>query len=336
MKYVFGPVPSRRLGQSLGIDIIPLKTCNWNCVYCQLGRTVPLTNERRRYAPAEGVLLEVEGALRSHSNRGIDWVTFVGSGEATLHSELGWLVRRVKSLASKPVAVITNGSLLYLSEVRRDLTSADAVLPTLDAGTSALYRKINRPHPAVTFERLVDGLIAFRNEYPGRLWIEVMLVHGLNDTPSALRDIAGVLQKIRPDAVHLNLPVRPPAEPWVQLPDEDSLQLAVAILGDIAEVVRPAQGAFDLGRYGDLADAIMGIITRHPVRQEELERALGHWSPKRIGEALAELRASGRAQTVERHGAYFWSAASARYPEQSQSRRTAQENLKDSKKIPAH
>jgi len=223
MAYVFGPVPSRRLGQSLGVDTIPLKTCNWNCVYCQLGRSEPLIDERRDYIPREIIMAEVEEALRSHRPGEIDWVTFVGSGEPTLHSGLGWLIRQVKTLTEIPVAVITNGSLLYLPAVREELAPADAVLPTLDAGSAWLYRQINRPYPALTFERLVDGLKAFRQTYRGKLWIEVMLVKGLNDGEQALRDLAAVLREIGPDEVHVLLPDRPPAETWVQPTDEEGL-----------------------------------------------------------------------------------------------------------------
>jgi wyosine [tRNA(Phe)-imidazoG37] synthetase (radical SAM superfamily) len=321
MKFVFGPVPSRRLGQSLGIDTIPLKTCNWNCIYCQLGRTMPLTNERREYVPAEEILLEVEQALRSRLNGEVDWVTFVGSGEPTLHSRIGWLIRQIKLRTNKPIAVITNGSLLYLPEVRKELSVADAILPTLDAGTAELYRKINRPHPEITFERLVDGLIAFRKEYQGKLWVEVMVVRGLNDTPQALEDISKVLQRVKPDAVHINLPTRPPVETWVQPPDDEGLMRAVSILGNIAEVVHPAEGSFDLSGYENVVDAIIGIITRHPMRQDELERTLSRWSLGQVSKALIELEGSGRAQIVERNGIRFWSAAPAYYPDEIQSKR---------------
>jgi len=336
MKYVFGPVPSRRLGQSLGIDTIPLKTCNWNCVYCQLGRTVPLTNERREYFPRDEIIDEVKQALAAHKTGEIDWVTFVGSGEPALHTGLGWLIWKVKGLTRTPtpvqppagsvhhlpVAVITNGSLLYLPEVREELAAADAVLPTLDAGNARLYRKINRPHPDITFERLVDGLIAFRKEYHGKLWVEVMLLHGLNDTSKALEDIAKVLQRVKPDAVHINLPTRPPTETWVQPTDEEGLMRAVSILGKIAEVVHPAEGSFDLSGYENVVDAIVGIITRHPMRQDELERTLTHWSSGQVSEALADLEASGKAQIVERYGVRFWSASLAHYPDKGQSQQT--------------
>jgi wyosine [tRNA(Phe)-imidazoG37] synthetase (radical SAM superfamily) len=319
MKYVFGPVPSRRLGQSLGIDTIPLKTCNWNCVYCQLGRTQPVTNERKQYYPPEEIVAEVQEALQAHQPGEIDWVTFVGSGEPLLHSSTGWLIRQVKQMTDLPVAVITNGSLLYLPEVREELSVADAVLPTLDAGTAALYRQINRPHAEITYARLVDGLIAFRDEYQGKLWVEVMLVRDLNDSPEALGDIAEVLKRVRPDAVHINLPTRPPVETWVLPPTNESLMQALAILGHVAEVVHPAEGSFDLSGYDDPIDAILTIITRHPMREAELERALSRWSPGKVQQVLAELEASQRAQVVERYGVRFWSAAPSHYPDEAHS-----------------
>ena len=283
---------------------------------------MPLTNERREYVLDENILFEVEQALKSHTNGRIDWVTFVGSGEPTLHIHLGEIIRRVKNLTELPVAVITNGSMLCLHEVRQELSIADAVLPTLDAATDELYRKINRPHPEVTFEQLVDGLVAFREEYRGKLWVEVMLVRGLNDTCQVLEDIAKVLQWVKPDAVHINLPTRPPAETWVQPSDEKGLTRAKSILGNIAETVRPAEGTFDLSESENVVDAIIGIITRHPMQQNELELALTNWSPGQVIEALADLKASGRAQIVERYGERFWSAAPAHYPDQVQSQRT--------------
>lgn len=317
MKTVFGPVPSRRLGQSLGIDTIPLKTCNWNCVYCQLGRTVPLMNERREYIPREEILVEVEEALVAHRPDEIDWVTFVGSGEPTLHSGIGWLIRQVKARTDKPVAVITNGALLYLPEVRDELSAADAVLPTLDAGNAALYRKINRPHPDITFERHVQGLIDFRQEYHGKLWVEVMLVRDLNDTEQALTELAATLRRIHPDEVHILLPTRPPAETWVQPSDEEGLLRARAILGNVASVIHTASGTFDLSGSTSLVDAVVSIVTRHPMRQDELEKTLAHWSKGQVNEALSELESSGRVQVVERYGVRFWSAAPSHYPKKT-------------------
>ena len=315
MNHVFGPVPSRRLGQSLGIDPIPFKTCNWNCVYCQLGRTTPLTNLRRNYFPPAEIVAQVSAALEAHPPGEIDWVTFVGSGEPTLHASLGWMIRQVKGLTSIPVAVITNGSLLFQSEVREELMAADAVLPTLDAGNEKLYLTINRPHPALIFDSLIDGLIAFRAAYAGRLWLEIMLVSGLNDTEEALRELAAQVQCINPDEVHINLPIRPPAEPSVKPPDEEGLMRATALLGNIAHVVHPAEGIFDLSGYARVVDAVVGVITRHPMREEELVRTLGRWTPAEVQQALADLAAHGGARMIMRYGRRFWTAAAGRYGE---------------------
>ncbi len=315
MKYVFGPVPSRRLGQSLGIDPVPLKTCNWNCVYCQLGRSQPLTNKRKLFAPPEDILTEVRQALDERAPGKIDWVTFVGSGETCLHSQLGWLIRQVKQMTDLPVAVITNGSLLYLPEIRTELSAADAVLPSLDAGNLKLYRRINRPHPDISFKRLVDGLVAFRDEYQGKLWVEVMLVRGLNDSEEALHEIASILERVQPDQVHLLLPSRPPAEPWVEPTDAEGLMRAQAILGQSAQVVTPAHGEISISPEEGLKEALLGIITRHPLCEDELPALLGGARAVEALSALENLRECKQAQVVERYGLRFWSAAGAHYPD---------------------
>jgi wyosine [tRNA(Phe)-imidazoG37] synthetase (radical SAM superfamily) len=314
LKYVFGPIPSRRLGQSLGIDPIPLKTCNWNCVYCQLGRTKPLKNIRTQSFPREEILEEVKQSLEAHATGGIDWVTFVGSGETTLCTDIGWLIRQVKSLTKLPIAVITNGSLLYLPEVRLELSRADAVLPSLDAGNPILYRRINRPHPSVSYKRLVDGLIKFRKEYQGKLWIEVMLVEGLNDNEVALLEIAAIIKDICPDEVHILQPNRPPAEIWVHPADIEGISRAQAILGNFARVILPKKVFFDIKGTDSIKEAIIGIITRHPMREDELVKTLDFLTPGEVRSKLDELEKSGSAQVVERLGSRFWSASAAFYP----------------------
>lgn len=315
MKYVFGPVPSRRLGRSLGVDPIPEKTCNWNCVYCQLGRTTPVTMERREYFPRQEIMAELETVLETSRPGDIDWLTFVGSGEPTLHSGLGWMIRRAKELVRIPVAVITNGSLLYLEEVRADLAAADAVLPSLDAATPALYRKLNRPHPEATLERLLDGLTAFRKEYAGRLWVEVMLIRGLNDTEAELKALAAAFEKIQPDEIHLSLPTRPPAESWVRPADEAGQFRAAAILGKCARVLRPAEAPLDLAGFADPRLAIVEITSRHPLSEREIIRGLAKWTEAEVRETLRVLREEGRVQVVERYGERFWTSAGAFYPE---------------------
>jgi len=317
MKTVFGPVPSRRLGQSLGIDPIPSKTCNWNCVYCQLGRSKPMVNMRAEYFPREAMLAEIKESLAAHPKSAIDWITFVGSGEPTLHSSLGWLIAEVKKITKIPVAVITNGSLLYLPKVRQELLLADAILPTLDAGDAETYRKINRPMGELTFKRLVDGMIAFRAEYTGgKLWVEIMLIKGINDTLPALGLLAETLKQIQPDEVHINLPTRPPAEPWVAPPDDEGLLRATAILGDIAKIVTPVEGDFDLSGYENITDAIVGIVTRHPMRENQLIQTLTRWSPDEVNGTLSTLAKDGRIQIIERYGVRFWSVTQAHYAEE--------------------
>jgi wyosine [tRNA(Phe)-imidazoG37] synthetase (radical SAM superfamily) len=313
MEAVFGPVPSRRLGQSLGIDLVPFKTCNWNCVYCQLGRTSPFTLERREYMPKTEILVQVQEALTAHAPGEIDWVTFVGSGETCLHSELGWLINAVKQETEIPVAVITNGSLLHLPEVRRALLAADAVMPSLDAASERLYRKINRPHHSLTLEILIGGLKAFRAEYGGQLWAEVMLIKDLNDGVPELKALAAVLEDIGADEIHLLLPTRPPAEAWVEPPDEVSLQRAQFILGKRARLIDETDGTFDLSAEGSVTEALRSILTRHPMCESDLLTTLEKWLPGQSVQTLENLSAAGQIQSVIRRGQRFWSVARARY-----------------------
>ena len=318
MNYIFGPVPTRRLGQSLGIDPVPLKTCNWNCVYCQLGRSKPMVNERKDFFPADEILAEAKNALLAHQPGEIDWVTFVGSGETTLHASLGWLIREVKKITRLPVAVITNGSLLYLPEVRQELLASDAVLPSLDAGTPELYQQINRPYPGLSFDSLLDGLITFSEEYQGKLWVEVMLVKDINDTEDQLSKIASALNRIKPDEVHIMQPTRPPVETWVKPPSEDGLRRASAILGNTARVILPASGSYDLGGVKTLVEAVVGIVTRHPMSEDELVETLKKWATGDVTNALSTLAESGKLQVVERNGIRFWSASPSYYPQDVQ------------------
>ncbi|MFZ0534465.1 MAG: radical SAM protein [Anaerolineales bacterium] len=319
MKYIFGPVPSRRLGKSLGIDPIPLKTCNWNCVYCQLGRSRPLTNVQREYIPRQDILDEVHEALAAHLPGEIDWITFVGSGEPTLHSGLGWLIRKVKSLSNLPVAVITNGALLYLPEMRAGLAAADAVLPSLDTGNPHLYHKINRPWPRLTFEYFLAGLITFQREYAGHLWVEVMLIKDLNDTVESLHETAKALEKIQPNQVHLLLPTRPPAENWVQPSDKNGIERAQNILGAVANVIMPASDSdikiTSVADGDNLEQAILGIVSRHPMHEKELFNVLNTWSNEEVYLTLEKLLTASKVQVIKRHGQSFWSAADSYYEE---------------------
>ena len=214
MKIVYGPVPSRRLGRSLGVGPIPFKTCDYSCVYCQLGRTTHMTNQRKDFFPPEELLNEIRRVIEvESSHREIDFVTFVGEGEPTLCKSLGWLIRKTKEIADIPIAVDTNGSLLYREDVRDDLSQADVVMPSLDAGTAETFRRINRPHRGIVFEAVVEGMEKFRQEYDGEMWVEVMLVKGLNDSEEELEAIKSRLSPLEPNRTYINVPIRPPAEP---------------------------------------------------------------------------------------------------------------------------
>ena len=314
MSYVFGPLWSRRLGRSLGVDPLPFKTCNWNCVYCQLGRSTVLRGERKEHVPTHEVIEEIRHALEGPACGEIDWITFCGSGEPTLQSGLGRMIREVKALTPTPVAVLTNGSCLALPAVRADLLAADAVLPSLDAGSEDLYRRINRPHPQLTLQGLVDGLGAFRRAYRGRLWVEVMLLEGVNDGEEALKDIAAVLERIAPDEVHVSRPSRPPAEAWVRPPDDAALARAVRLLGASARVV--TANAVDLSGRSDVCEALAEILARHPMSLEELVEYLRRWSPDEVAMALARLVDGGRVASLTRMGRRFWGSAQARYGEE--------------------
>lgn len=313
MQYVYGPIPSRRLGRSLGVDPIPLKTCNWNCIYCQLGRSTPLTNERREYIPREAILAEIQETLTHHSSE-IDYISFVGSGEPTLHGGLGWLIRAVKAITTIPVAVITNGVLLHRADVRQELLAADVVMPTVSAGTAELYRRIHRPHPDASFERLIDGLCAFRADYTGQLWVEVMLIRDVNDSEVALRDLERVLRCIQPDQVHIVLPDRPPAEPWVQPADSEGLLRAEALLGPVAHIVHPFSNGVHASDYASPDEAIVSIVTRHPMSFAQLTATLNAWTSDEVSDALARLEQASAIRPVERLGVRFWAAATSVFP----------------------
>jgi len=315
---VFGPVPSRRLGRSLGIDPLPgTKVCNWSCIYCQLGRTRPLTIEPRIFVPVERILDDLRRALDRLDPSDLDWITFVASGETLLHAGIGRLIRDVQAMSPHPVTVITNGSLLAVPSIRREVAAADAVMPSLDAGEATLFRRITRHHPELTFARHVEGLRAFRREYDGRLWLETMLMRGVNDGEAELRDLARVIATIRPDEVHLASPTRPPAEPWVRPVDAAGLERARRILGEAATVLEDRPGTFDLGEGEDPVEAVLRIIVRHPMREDALRDALSHWRPGAVDEALAALAEDPRARVVERFGCRFWSGSSQRYGEET-------------------
>ncbi|WP_367340873.1 radical SAM protein, partial [Aminivibrio sp.] len=231
-KCVYGPVPSRRLGESLGISPIPKKTCNYSCIYCQLGRTDRMTNRRSEFFPLQEIVDEFRTALTCGAS--FDAVTLVGEGEPTLYSRIGDLITEMKKYTEKPVAVITNGALLYEKSLREELSHADIVLPSLDAYDERTFRTINRPRPGLTFEKCFRGLAGFSREYTGELWIETMVIDGINDDDESLGRMKSLLKEVRYSRLYINTPVRPPAEENVRPVPPETMDRAVRILGGIS------------------------------------------------------------------------------------------------------
>lgn len=234
--FVYGPVPSRRLGRSLGLDLVPFKVCSYNCVYCQLGHTTSLTIERKEYIPIDAVLKDLDAALLK--KRRVDCITLAGSGEPTLNSGLGRLIPEIKKRYSLPIAVISNGSLFWQEKLREELMDVDYVLPSLDAGDSSMFALINRPHPEIEYETMVGGLVQFSSEYKGRLWLEVMLVQNINADEDSLKKIAEQVKAIQPTQVQLNTAYRPPCEKYVQPMTNEELQKAATYFSCPVELIR--------------------------------------------------------------------------------------------------
>jgi wyosine [tRNA(Phe)-imidazoG37] synthetase (radical SAM superfamily) len=234
-KYIFGPVPSRRLGLSLGVDIIPRKLCTLDCVYCEVGLTDKRGLARKEYVLANDILAEVKEALTQYPN--LDHVTISGSGEPTLNSKIGEIIHGIKQITSVPVAVLTNGTLLFLPDVRRDLLEADIVSPSLDAVTQEVFEAVDRPHPRLQIAEIVEGLKLFRREFHGQYWLEILFVRGLNDHDDEVQWMKEVIRHIQPDKVHINTVVRPPAEAFALPVSEQRMKEIQQIFGERCEIV---------------------------------------------------------------------------------------------------
>lgn len=301
--YLYGPVPSRRLGFSLGVDLLPFKTCSLDCVYCQLGPEPKTTVRRSAFVPARAVLAQVRKAVAS--GRTIEAITFSGSGEPTLHSGIGTIIRGIKRFTRIPVVVLTNSSCLTSPAVRRDLRQADIVVPSLDAADEAVFRKVNRPHAGLTAAAIVAGLAAFRREFPGQIWLEIMLVRGVNDGPRHLKKLKAAAALIRPDRIQLNTVVRPPAERSARPLGPAEMEKIRELFGEGAEIIADFQATARSAPAGDAATAVLAVVGRRPVTAADLALSLGK-PEKEIEGLLRSLRSAGEIRPVAHRKKIYW------------------------------
>jgi wyosine [tRNA(Phe)-imidazoG37] synthetase (radical SAM superfamily) len=287
--YLYGPVPSRRLGLSLGIDLVPLKSCTQNCIYCQLGPSDPIPPVRGDYTPVDIILDQLAARLRDKPVP--DYISLAGSGEPTLNRHLGRLIQGIQELTSAPVAVLTNGSLLADKTVRKELQRAAVVLPSLDAHDPEGFDQINRSHPSLSFEHQLQGLVDFRRGFGGQIWLEIFLIAGLNASARDAQGFKHRLESIRPDKIHLNTVARPPAESWVRPPNSSDLMTFLDILGPTAELIVPTE---TIHRFTGIPDrqTVQAILARRPCTLHDLTLCLGA-EPRDLLEILHELIRSG-------------------------------------------
>ncbi len=273
MKHVFGPVPSRRLGFSLGVDPVVPKTCTLDCVYCELGPTTNRTVLRKPYVSVDGILEELGARLAE--NPDLDFITLSGSGEPTLNSGLGRLIDGIKDMTNVPVAVLTNGTLLTDPEVRAALARADVVAPSLDAVSRDAFERVNRPHESLDPGVIADALVTFAREYRGKIWLEVLFVEGLNDDSGEIERIAGIIDAIKPDKVHVNTVVRPPTEQHARPLSHERLHEIAVRFGPNAMVIASATGPSQPEADGDASDVIIAMAARRPVTAIDVARSAG-------------------------------------------------------------
>jgi wyosine [tRNA(Phe)-imidazoG37] synthetase (radical SAM superfamily) len=271
-KYTFGPVPSRRLGLSLGVDVIPNKLCSLDCVYCEVGVTDKRGLSRKEYFPANEILAEVKEVIAEYPD--LDHITISGSGEPTLNLKIGDIIRGIKQMTKVPVAVLTNGTLLNLPEVRRDLMDADIVSPWLDAVSADVFEKVDRPNPKLNIDTIIDGIKAFRQEYKGRMWIEILFVKGMNDHDEEVFKMKQVLDEIKPERIHLNTVIRPPAYAIAQPVGEDRLKEIQKILGERSEIVGIFKETHKTKEHNVDGQAILALLKRRAMTVDQMTESL--------------------------------------------------------------
>ncbi len=301
-KYVFGPVPSRRLGRSLGLDLVKPKTCTLDCVYCQVGRTTRLTLDRKEYVPTNEVIAEVEEKL--HAGAKPDAVTFSGSGEPTLHSGIGDIIGAVKKMTHAPIVVLTNGTLLSDENLRRELFDADVVMPSLDAFDEPCFRAINRPHRNIDFNEYVSGLAEFAHGFNGKLLLEIFFVKDINDSNDSVEKLKSLAGKINPDEIHLNTVVRPVPGANVPRISDERLNEIRGVFGPSARVIASAS-KYGPGERIPGIEELSSLIERRPITAEDAAAALDV-DAREARKSLDFLVTSGRAGTIDKAGVIYY------------------------------
>lgn len=305
-KYLFGPVPSRRLGMSLGIDLVPHKVCSLNCIYCECGSTTKLTIDRKEYVSYDIVIKELEHYFRN--NTAPDYITFSGSGEPTLNSRIGDVIQFIKhNIPGIPIAVLTNGTLLYQKQVRKELLEADVVLPSLDAASDWTFRKINRPFHKPNINKYIKGLVDFRNEFKSQIWLEVFIIPGYNDNINDLDLLKKAFERINPESIQLNTLDRPGAVSKIRSASREELQHIVDYwqLENI-EIVAMSAERRDIKSYReDIETAILETVQRRPCTLDDLAKILG-LHINEINKYLDVLESDGKIDTVRRKSRIFY------------------------------
>lgn len=305
-KYLFGPVPSRRLGMSLGVDLVPHKVCSLNCIYCECGKTTNLTLERKEYVPYKQVVDELAHYFKNNPDP--DYITFSGSGEPTLNSRIGDVLDFIKNEKPNiPVAVLTNGTLFYDKKVRAELLKADVVLPSLDAASDLAFLKVNRPYHKLNVAEYIKGIIDFRNEYKGKIWLEVLIIPGYNDGKEDLKLLKQAFLKINPDSIQLNTLDRPGTIDNIRAATRNELQKIVDFWAlDNVEIIASAPDRKNIISYReDIETAIFETIFRRPCTLEDLSQILGTHINE-INKYLDVLEADDKIESVRRDRGLFY------------------------------
>lgn len=302
MKYIFGPVPSRRLGLSLGVDLVEPKTCSYDCLYCQVGRTTVKTITTDQYMPVSDVLDELDIAVKKTRP---DTITLSGSGEPTLYSQIDKVINYLKGMTSTRVAVLTNGSLLWKDEVRDRLLGADIIVPTLSTAFEDTYRKIHRPHHDLVLSTVIEGMKKLRESYQGLLWLEVVLLKGLNDTENEISALKKIIDEISPDKIQLNTVVRPPSDPSARPLDMEHMENIKNIFGNKAEIITYRPLKQEGAEYESHLAAIVEMARRRPVSAVDISNVI-NLPLEEVESLLKGLVIKGSIERIEHSGNIFY------------------------------